>query len=366
MALSHAPDRFLQAHEESKVPLSLSDHKLPLLDTILTPLISFFVAAFGDTSSQAYPTVVHFVWSFGCAIMLPLIEAERTGVQWNTQSKAIKWLSLPMIWGIFYQRLSGGWIIPLWLIAFMQAKTRADGVSMESRKAESVLVGWWIGHTLPALVMLVPGQPALHQAPLWVAFPILMSLAQRIYLHFRQHIGPQSREESREVPLALRLLYLSGFVAAFLAHVHLLLIPALAAAPYSSPTNSPFLNKGIGLIHGLYKFFVPKTGLGIPSPAETTAASGVVHFVQFDVIVVFSAIWTALLWDLALRRPAPNQTTYACSTWKWVVKSVSALLVGSLLLSPGATTAVLMMYREYELQAWRGRSYPKRKMTDHC
>ncbi|THG94202.1 hypothetical protein EW145_g8188, partial [Phellinidium pouzarii] len=163
MALSHAPDRFLAVHKASKVPLSLTHDMLPLLDKILTPLISFFVAAFGNTESTAYPTVVNFVWSFGCAIQLPLVEAQRTGVSGTrgTRSFALKMLAHPMVWGIFYQRLSGGWILPLWLLAFMHASTRASGAGMSRLNAESVLAGWWFGHTVPALAMLIPGQPAL-------------------------------------------------------------------------------------------------------------------------------------------------------------------------------------------------------------
>lgn len=363
MALSHAPDRFLEVHETSKVPLSLSDNRLPLLDKILTPLISFFVAAFGDTSSQAYPTVVHFVWSFGCAIMLPLIEAERNGVDSDgnrsKRSIAVKLLSYPMAWGILYQRLSGGWIIPLWLIAFMQSGTRANGEGLETKRAESVLAGWWIGHTLPALVMLIPGQPALRHTPLWVAFPILMSLSQAIYLRIRTYFGTVPSVNARGIPLPLKLLYISGFIAAFLAHVHLLIIPALAGAPCFTPTSFPFLNKAIGLFIALYKFFAPRTGFRIPSPAETTATSGVIHFVQFDVLVVFPAVWTALLLDLVLRPHVCDSSLRL--KLRWILKMVSGLLVGSLLLSPGAVTALLMMYREEKLVITR--CSRKRKMT---
>ncbi|EJD03455.1 uncharacterized protein FOMMEDRAFT_168389 [Fomitiporia mediterranea MF3/22] len=312
MALSHAPDRFLEVHKASDVPLSITHNTLPLLDKVLTPLISFFVAAFGNSSSAAYPTVVHFVWSFGCAIQVPLIEAQRIGV-YGTKSKrslAVLALAFPMTWAVLYQRLSGGFIIPIWLAFFMQAKVRAEGAGMEQFKAESAVAGWWIGHTFPALVMLVPGLPALHKAPLWVAFPILMSLGQWGYLFIRRRLagshGP-SRSDSGYLPAMF--LYLSGFIGAFFAHL------SIMGSTHSRSTR----NKLLGLMMFIYNFFVPATGLRIPSPAETTAESGVVHFVQFDVIVVFSALWTALIWDLAIRRATLKTTKM--DTFKWVSRS---------------------------------------------
>ncbi|KAL5484776.1 hypothetical protein ACEPAI_7418 [Sanghuangporus weigelae] len=350
MQLSHAPDRFLEVHRASKVPLSLTNHTLPLLDKFLTPLISFFVAAFGDTSSTAYPTVTHFVWSFGCAIQVPFLEAQRIGVDGShhKRSRAVALLAHPMIWGILYQRLSGGWIIPLWIALFMQSEVRAVGNGIERFKAESVLAGWWIGHTIPALVMLIPGLPALHKAPLWVGFPILMSVAQQSYLHIRKRFSRAritSGSHSGSIPV--QLLYISGFIGAFIAHVHLVLIPGLSAASYAAPTNVVFIDKQFGLGQFLYKFFVPATGLRIPSPAETTAESGVVHFVQFDVIVVFSALWTALIWDLAMRRD-PLHTPF--DTCRWVIRMAAGLFAGSLLLSPGAVTSLLLLYREAKLE----------------
>lgn len=357
MALSHAPDYFLAAHKRSLVPLSLTNNIFPLIDKIFTPLISFFVAAFGDPSSKAYPTVVHFVWSFGCAIQLPLIEAERSGMEEARRrgSLAVKLISYPMIWGIFYQRLSGGWIIPLWLLAFMQSRVRAEGSGVDRIKAESVLAGWLIGHTLPALVMLVPGQPPLSKAPLWVAFPILMSLvafvAEHGYSYIRSRFHGTSSLGAHSGYSVIQVLYLVGFIPAFYAHISLVLIPGLSSAPFSAPTHEVFLNKLIGLMRYLYTFFIPATGLHIPSPAQTTAESGVVHFVQFDVLIVFGAMWTALVWDLAIRRSTTHTTKV--ETFRWVALVASMLFIGGLVVSPGGATSLLLMYREYKLNSSR-------------
>jgi hypothetical protein len=364
MALSHAPDRFLEVHKASQVPLSLSNNRLPLLDKILTPLISFFVSAFGDTSSPAYPTVVDFVWSFGAAIQIPLIEAQRIGVDGKSarSSWAIRLISHPMVWGILYQRLSGGWIIPLWLLAFMHSKTRADGMGIERAKAESVLAGWWFGHSIPALIMLIPGQPKFKKAPIWVAFPILMSVAQESYLFVRRWATRQFKgaAESGKIQSGyapLQLTYLSAFVGSCIAHFHLVIVPGLTAAPATSPTPFVLLNKFVGLAQHLWTFFVPATGLAIPKPSETTAASGVVHFVQFDIIVVFAAVWTAGLWDLALRRHHSNSTsepeTPIKSTLRWALEVLSVLICTSLILGPGAATAALYAYREVQLESAR-------------
>lgn len=366
MALSHAPDRFLEVHKKSKVPLSLSHGALPLLDKILTPLISFFVSAFGNTSSKAYPTVIHFVWSFGCAIQLPLIEAERIGMDGARYRNrwSVKLLAYPMIWGILYQRLSGGWIIPLWLWAFMQSPVRAEGTGIDKLKAESVLAGWLIGHTLPALAMLVPGQPAFQKAPLWIAFPILMSLVvlvERIYLYIRSRFHRTSNLGAHSGYLLIQALYLSGAIPAFYAHVSHVLFPGLASAPWSVPTNTMYLNKVLGLLRFMYRFFIPATGLRVPSPAETTADTGVVHFVQFDILVVFAAVWTALIWDLAIRLSTIHTTRL--TKLKWVTLGALTVFVSGLVVSPGAATSLLLMYRESKLNGSRRSRTAARQLT---
>lgn len=374
MQLSHAPDRFLEVHKASLVPLSLTNDKLPLVDKILTPLVSFFVAAFGNPESKAYPTVVDFVWSFGAAIQLPLLEAQREGSSSGPtvySRLAQKALAYPMVWGILYQRLSGGWILPLWLLAFMHAGTRVSGTGIDAAKAESVLFGWWAGHTLPALAMLIPGQPALSSAPIWIAFPILMSVAQAAYLFVRTRVPmfkSGSSSSSYRVTRArgyvcAQLLYLSALVGSAAAHLHLVLIPGLSSASFQSPFSSPKLglvNKLLGLAHHLYVFFTPANGLRTPSPASTTADSGVVHFVQFDVLIVFAAVWTAIIWDLALRRrdAASSSTTTTTSTGfrstlVWVLQLVSLLFVGSMVVGFGGATAGLLMYREAKMKMAR-------------
>ncbi|KLO06679.1 hypothetical protein SCHPADRAFT_681646 [Schizopora paradoxa] len=358
MIASHAPDRFLEVQKASSVPLLLTNGRFPLVDKILDPLIAFFVAAFGNPNTTAYPTVVDFVWSFGAAIQLPLIEAQRDG--FNTRSLAQRALSYPMIWGIFYQRLSGGWILPLWLLAFMHAGSRINGTGIDSAKAESVLFGWWAGHTIPALAMLVPGQPALTSPPVWIAFPILMSLAQSAYLFVRTRVPFfQSKSCPHRGYVCAQLLYLSALVGSAVAHIHVVLIPGLVTASASAPFRSPSLalvDKLYGLARELVAFYTPASGLRVPSPATTTADSGVVHFVQFDVIIVFAAVWTALIWDLALRRRDAAKTsatattasteTSTLGTFVWVVRLAALLFATAMAVGFGAATAGLLIYRE--------------------
>ncbi len=362
MILSHAPDRFLEVHKASLVPLSLTNNKLPFENTILTPLISFFVAAFGNPESKAYPTVVDFVWSFGAAIQLPLIEAQREGS--GSRNLPQKALSYPMVWGILYQRLSGGWILPLWLLAFMHAGTRVKGTGIDAVKAESVLFGWWAGHTIPALAMLIPGQPALSSAPIWIAFPILMSVAQSAYLFSRTRLSAfNTTSNPARGYICAQLLFLSALVGSAAAHVHLVIIPGLSGASAQAPFSSPKLvlvNKLLGLARHLYTFFTPATGLRIPSPATTTADSGVVHFVQFDVIIVFAAVWTALIWDLALRRrdaaataTATSRTGSTLCTVGWIVRVIALLFFASMAAGFGAATAGLLVYREAMMNVTR-------------
>ena len=169
MVESKAPDRFLEVHKMSAVPLNFTNGVLPLLDSFLRPLISFFVSAFDDTSSPSYPTVIAFVWSFSSAIQLPLVEALRASPEPETLKPSPWWIRLftrslafPVVWAILYQRLAGGFILPIWLFCFLQSTTRKSGTLVRRAEAESAFVGWWFGHTIPALIMIIPGQPPLR------------------------------------------------------------------------------------------------------------------------------------------------------------------------------------------------------------
>ncbi|TDL16704.1 hypothetical protein BD410DRAFT_795105 [Rickenella mellea] len=358
MVASKAPLRFLEVHKASQVPLALTH--ISLLDKMLTPLVSFFIAAFGDPSSPAYPTTIDFVWSFGSAIQLPLIEAQRVGMDAPSMSRSV--LAWPMIWGVLYQRVSGGWILPLWLLAFMRSKTRAAGAGIGKIEAESVFAGWWLGHTIPALAMLVPGQSPFTRPPIWIAFPILMSLAQHGYYCARRSLCPAStrnNDNTRSGYVILQLTYLSAFVLSCIAHIHSVIIPGLlsAPAPSSIPTHLHYL-----LTTYLYNFFIPPTGLRIPSPESTTAASGVRHFVQWDVLVVFAAVWLAGIWDLVLRRHDRDASKkgHEGKNCVWAVVGfvggvTASLFVTALALGPGAATAGLYAYRESVMEEARAR-----------
>lgn len=351
MVLSHAPDRFLEAHKESLVPLSVTP-KFPItfLDDILTPLLSFFVAAFGDIGrdSPSYPITLDFVWSFGAAIQLPLIEACRP------DAKHTFLLTIPMVWGILYQRVSGGWILPLWLLVWMHSRARISGKPLERVQAESVLAGWWIGHTLPAMAMLIPGMPPFTSAPIWIAFPILMSLGQHAYLTLARFVPALAKGRGDSGYIATQLTFLSSLALGAIAHAHIVIIPGLAAlaVPATMSDSNAIVAKLRELLSHLYAHFVPPS-FAIPSPEATTAVTGVKHFVQFDVLVVFSAVWIAGVWDLFLRR---RERAGKAGEVRWLLTAALLLLGGGLLFGPGASTAALFAYREKLLEEERHRS----------
>ena len=352
MYLSQAPDRFLEAHIASRVPLLLTGGRIPAVDAIIDPLISFFVAAFGDTSSPAYSTTTNFVWSFSAAIQLPLIEALRvrpdagsasiTGPS-HTISVGSRLLRYPVVWGILYQRLSGGWILPLWLLAFLFAFPQRTSATLTRIEAESVFFGWWFGHTIPALLMLIPGSPPLDRPPTWIAFPILMSVVQYTYRVARERLTQRAAGHKGGYVM-VQMTYASALLMGLASHVHLVIIPAF----YATPVSATLLQKAGPLAAYLKEFFIPSPGFAIPSPNTTTAASGVQHFVQWDTIVVFAAVWVAVLWDMRMQQSVANKRTHSIAWWKsaglWI--AASALILGSLVAGPGATTAGMMMYRE--------------------
>lgn len=368
MVLSHAPDRFLAVQEQSLVPLSVTAPYLPdihFLDTLFTPLVSFFVAAFGESGKAApsYPITLDFVWSFAGAIQFPLIEAARLASFPSSSTATLSTILLrnPMLWGVLYQRVSGGWILPLWLLVWLHSRVRTSPHPLERVRAEGVLVGWWAGHTLPALAMLVPGLPPLRAAPVWIAFPILMSGVQAVYLAL---VPKHAARRGRSGYMMTQLTYLSALALGAIAHAHVVLIPGLtetaldAATLASTSLSGALLLKFRGLGAHLWRHYVPPS-FAIPSPAQTTAASGVQHFVQFDVLIVFAAVWTAGLWDLALRRRALASASTSAPRWataRWVISVALLLLAIGVFFGPGVSTALLFAYREKTLECARRRN----------
>jgi hypothetical protein len=367
MIKSRAPLRYLAIHKASGVPLSPTNGRIPALDKAVSPLVSFFVAAFNDPSSLAFATAVDFVWSYSAAVLLPLVEPQRI-VPDGSHSLSRTLLGSPLIWGLLYQRLSGGWIMPLWLLAFMHSPSRTNHQGISRIGAESVFVGWWLGHTLPAIAMVIPGQ---HQLPWalygYVAFPALMPIIQQTYLFIRRNLSSriqESNEDKHAGYFVLQVTYISAFTASCLSHIHLVVIPAITHAAANQPTSSSIINKVVGLLQYLYRFYIPATGIYVPSVEKTTAASGIIHFVQMDILVVFSAVWMALLWDLNQRRQDLQNTAKHPPTTgiitRWNIVALVVLICLSGALGPGAATAALMMYRERKLEkartaAWKSR-----------
>ena len=67
----------------------------------------------------------------------------------------------------------------------------------------------------------------LCAVPIWVAFPILMSVFQHGYLLVRQHVLPDWMREGKSGYLPLQFTYACAMIASFMGHVHVVLIPAL-------------------------------------------------------------------------------------------------------------------------------------------
>lgn len=295
MYLSGAFDLFLEVHKASRVPLLLTGGRIPVVDPLLDPLITFFVAAVGDPSSSAYSPTSNFAWSFSAAIQLPLVEALRVQpgtYQSTSYSLGTLLLRYPVVWGVFYQRFSGAWVLPLWMLAFPQRRS----VMLSRIEAESVFFGWWLGHTLPALLMLTPGSPPPVRPPAWIAFPILMSLVQSMYRAARGRFTQTKGQKGGY--MVLQMTYASALLMSFASHVHLIIIPA----SHATPVPATLLQKAGPLAAYLKDFFVPPTALAIPSRSTTTAASGMQHFVQWDTIVVFAAVWIAVIWDIEMQQ----------------------------------------------------------------
>ncbi|KAB2573273.1 FAD binding domain containing protein [Lasiodiplodia theobromae] len=296
-------------------------------------MLALLSACFGDSvygEDPSHPAQFAYL----LALLFPVL------IIWTVEgyraANRMNILGLPVLFGIAYQLQGIGAIAPLYFLlstylTSSSTHTRAIGRPVPLAAARAVLPATIFGFAVPSILMFLPyANPHTHQGaiafwqfvPVWVA--LLTNLGKRA-LEAVKPQGPFDVYEKRDVPV-LQDAYKVAFWLSALMHVAFSAFVALTSLPTVTFAN----------------MFTD-----IPNPLKPWSAPNweehLFIFVKYD--FAFSTL-AILLWELytvwELRRSG-------FATTKNAVAAAVAVLVGQVLVGPGAVYAGLWWWREGQL-----------------
>jgi hypothetical protein len=282
----------------------------PPIEGILCILVGFFHGLFQTEAESVTPFAVDFLTSFSACVTIPLVEASR--------ANRPLLLGFPLIFGILYQNLGGGVIIPLyWALFLATTRDKAVGSQIDQASAESVLFGLVVGFALPTAAMAYTG--AIQTIAFWQAFPLWISVFQHLHLLFRP-----SRTNSGSGHRTVQATYTIIFLVSTAMHLRTLSIYGFD-------------------VQRIADAFFPSLAMPDAKKGHTGLTSSV-HFLQWDMVFIFGSTFLASLW-------------FAESMVQGVLLTVWSALA-SVVLSPGAAVCGIFMWREAKLKQTREKQVP--------
>ncbi|GME56852.1 Monooxygenase FAD-binding protein [Neofusicoccum parvum] len=328
-AMSLDPDLFTATPSFLGAPLKTHYTGIPPLDSLLAMLSM----AFADSTAgpdPSHPTQFIYLLSFLFPILLIwTIEGYRT-------ANRLTPTALPLLFGLAYQLNGIGVIAPLYFLLNVHttsrtAHTRAVGRPVPPAVAHAILPATILGYAVPtALIFLPYAAPDTHQAllatwqfvPLWVA---LLTAGGKAVLEL---VGgrPGAFDVYRKRDVApLREAYKAAFWAGAGVHVAVGAFVALTALPTVTFENV---------------LAVPNPLAGGAGLAGLEAAEQVFVFVKYDFAFAAAAVALWCLYTVyELRR-------IGFATTKQALVAAGAVVVGQVVVGPGATYAGLWYWRE--------------------
>ncbi|KAG8851391.1 hypothetical protein FRB96_009228 [Tulasnella sp. 330] len=284
------------------------------IDTIMDILVTFFTHSV--TPGSMIRTFGYEFWA-NLAIFVAILETEavRTG--------ASAWLKWTAIWGVLYQIAGGGMIVPIYNMVFLSLypSPTSRGSAITAAGSNGVLFGLLFGYAPSIIGMYALATP--REFALFQFMPIYVGVLRYIYISITGSSNgkPLTKNQTTEgYHATLRNFILLSIVSSFI-HIRYVLLPII-----SHPTPMAYFEA----------FYVPS--ISIPSPAVTTAATAVHHFLQWDYILILGPTFLAGIWDFDIIKKV--QLT------AWFIQA-------SVVLGPGAALAGVWAYREKVMQEYR-------------
>ncbi|KAJ5094293.1 hypothetical protein N7456_010154 [Penicillium angulare] len=293
------------------------------IDKILKTLVAIFMPAIIHPSNPEQPLqLLYFLSSMLPLISIFTIEGYRRRNGWTPIASA-------GFWGILYQLRGIGFIAPLYFAISLFVSRRANFFIQPGRyvpAAKFILPALVIGFIVPTILIFFPFKdPIIHQGIIafWQPAPLLVSCLTMIFAIAETMISSAlgwkkdySRSPNNDVPHLKMIYQATGLVSACL---HLsLIIGCLLSAELS-----------------LTRLFFPENSF---APVNTLG-DGVFVFFQNDFLLVTAAclLWFLLsIWDMNRSGLSDIDLRVALST----------LVVGYVVIGPGATAATVWLWRE--------------------
>lgn len=176
------------------------------LDVYLCMLVSFFQPAI-----HPYPhaVLVYFLGTHAPLVISPMVEGRR-----GRSHPLISFTSI--IWGI-YQVVTIGVGVPwYWLVFILTGSHQRFGkdAAISQVQAEAIAFSFFFGSLVPTFAMVYFDN--IYATALWQAFPLWVSITERIYLYFRKPTSTASGNNSYRIIQTLNFLV---FVSASIVHL---------------------------------------------------------------------------------------------------------------------------------------------------
>ncbi|CAI7632633.1 unnamed protein product [Penicillium glandicola] len=299
------------------------------VDLILKVIATIFLPAITNFSTPEQPLqVLYFLASMLPIIAIWTVEGFRPRNKWTL-------LAAPSIWAVMYQLRGIGLIAPLYFVSSTFISSRVQYFSANTRAlpestARAILPALILGFVVPTVMLFFPLADALNTRQIFIALwqptPIYVVILTQIFSRVIKSIGSSApaktdnaaaeNKSNRDIPHLQTLYAVAGFVSACF---HLALLLSWAALG----TNF------------IIKVFIPADAFA----QVATLADGVFVFFQNDFLLVAAAtlLWClASVWDLY---------RIGVSNVSWQM-ALAGLVLGSLAIGPGATTAAVWYWRE--------------------
>ncbi|KAG2115196.1 uncharacterized protein F5147DRAFT_412544 [Suillus discolor] len=284
-------------------PLRLAYTGYPALDSRVCALVALFHALL-DPAYQ--PLVAELMTALAAVTMIPFVEAAR--------EKRSIFLRMPAVVGVLFQLFSFAAIMPIYYVAFILSgaaigspvKGRATKVTQGS--AEALLFALIAGYIIPTVCMVIFQD--LISTALWQGYPIIMALAQFVYLIIR----PSSRHVESGYAIT-QAMYGLIFVTSAVFHIY-----------YTWPLFFDLQN--------FQKVLVPQLAL---SKRPLSLSEGVAAVIQWDAVFGIGSTFLVTFWFT-------QSVKEMVLLFFWHVLS-------SVAFGPGAAIAGVLLFREARLNS---------------
>lgn len=278
----------------------------------LCTLSEFFLGAL-EPNTAAWRTTLECIGSLAVPVAAGWLEASRPG--------ASPFVALPILWGLGYQAIGGGIILPLQMLAIVltsDAPERIRKGQIPRAAAEGALLGVLLGYIAPTVYLAL--RPGVLISAAWQPFPIYVTLIQLLYTQLRQLVTPKSK--TLDGYWATQATYAISALPGLAAHLRVVV----------SIINS------VNFIKELQTLFIPNVVNLAPGASLNAAAQ---HMLKWDNALMYGSTLVTALW-LAYELGKGLEPPTAI-----------ALVQGIPAFGPGPVMAVAWIWREKGLREMR-------------